>query len=644
MAGKYDGLARMIIQNVGGKENIKSLTHCATRLRFSLKDESKAQTELLKDVEGVITVVQSGGQYQVVIGNQVKQVYEAICEKAHISESSEVVSPSEKRESGEKQNILNLFIGIVTKVFTPFLGTLAALGIIKGLLSLLAVLKVLDPSGGTYNILFALSDTIFYFFPIILGYTAAKRFGLNEFVGMIIGAVMVYPTMTASGGVDISNFLHIPVIMPSTGDYTSSVIPVIIAVWFASLIYKALEKRISPTVSTFLNPMITLLISVPVTFLVIGPVASGIASGINSLCMALYSFSPAVLGIFVGLFWQILVMFGLHWAVVSIGISNVGVNGFDIVMPAMMATSFAQTGAVLAIMMRTKNAKLKALCVPAAISGFCGVTEPAIYGITLPKKKPFFITCAVSAVGGGLISILQLKQYAIGAMGFFAWPSFVGNEGVSSLAYIVIICLVSMAAAFLAVFVTYKEDEGKKVSKTEQIKEVITESELKPESKPEEIEIQIQDTVGAIQSPMTGKVVALTDVSDEAFASGMLGKGVAIIPEKGEVYAPCDGEIIALFPTGHAIGIKSSDGAEVLIHIGMDTVKLEGKGFTPMVKQGDTVKCGQLMLKFDKEFIESQGYSLITPVIISNTNEYADIIVEADGRVTPETKLLSCVS
>lgn len=623
MAGKYDGLARMIIQNVGGKENIKSLSHCATRLRFSLKDGSKAQTEVLKEVEGVITVVQSGGQYQVVVGNKVKMVYEAICEKANISDTA---SAPEKQESGEKQNLLNLFIGIVTKVFTPFLGTLAALGIIKGTLSLLVVLNVLDPTGGTYNILFALSDTIFYFFPIVLGYTAAKRFGLNEFVGMMIGAVMVYPTMTAASAADVSNFLHIPVIMPSTGDYTSSVIPVIIAVWFASLVYKALEKRISPTVSTFLNPMITLLISVPVTFLVIGPVASGVASGINALCMALYSVSPAILGIFVGFFWQILVMFGLHWAVVSIGISNVGVNGFDIVMPAMMATTFAQTGAVLAIMMRTKNKKLKALCVPAAISGFCGVTEPAIYGITLPKKKPFFITCIVSAIGGCLISILQLKQYAIGAMGFFAWPSFVGADGIKPLVYIIIISLVCMVITFFAVFVTYKEDEDK--TKTEN-KTTYAESE---------------DTTGAIQSPITGNVVELTEVSDEAFASGMLGKGVAIIPEQGEVYAPCDGEVVALFPTGHAIGIKSADGVEVLIHVGMDTVKLEGKGFTPMVKQGDTVTRGQLLLKFDMELIKEQGYSLITPVIISNTNEFADVIVEADGRVTAGTKLLFCVS
>ena len=356
MANKYDGLARIIIQNVGGKENIVSLTHCVTRLRFNLKDESKAQTDILKETEGIVTVIQSGGQYMVVIGNHVGQVYSAVCERAHITGAA---SQDDADAPKEKQNPFNAFISIVTGVFTPFLGCLAALGIVKGVLALLVALGVLSNVSGTYNILSALGDSIFYFFPIIIGYTAAKKFGLNEFVGMLLGATMVYPTMTAANAADVSNFLGIPVIMPSAGDYTSTVIPIIIAVWFASLIWKKLEKTMPASLSSFMNPLITLVVSVPVTFLVIGPVASWIADAINALCVFLYEFSPAILGIFVGFFWQILVMFGLHWAIVPISINNVALNGFDTVLPTMLATTFAQTGAVLAIMLKTKNKKLK---------------------------------------------------------------------------------------------------------------------------------------------------------------------------------------------------------------------------------------------------------------------------------------------
>ena len=473
MANKYDGLARIIIQNVGGKDNIVSLTHCVTRLRFKLKDENKAQTEILKETDGVVTVVQSGGQYMVVIGNHVKQVYDAVCEKAHISGSAPAADADTPQE---KQNPFNAFIGVVTGVFTPFLGCLAALGIVKGILALLVALGAMDGASATYNILSALGDSIFYFFPIIIGYTAAKRFGMNEFVGMLLGATMVYPSMTAASAVDVSNFLGIPIVMPSAGDYTSTVIPVILAVWFASYIYKFLEKRMPASLSSFMNPLITLIISVPATFLVIGPVASMIANGINALCVFLYEFSPAILGAFVGFFWQILVMFGLHWAIVPISLNNVAMNGFDIVLATMAATTFAQTGAVLAIMAKTKNHKLKGLCIPAAISGFFGVTEPAIYGITLPKKKPFFITCAVSAIGGIAIGMLGLKVYSVGAMGCFMWTTFVGAEGVTPMVFAIAITMIALVITFVIVYFTYTDDvTTKKQTAVEDTETAITE-------------------------------------------------------------------------------------------------------------------------------------------------------------------------
>ena len=619
MANKYDGLARIIIQNVGGRDNIVSLTHCVTRLRFKLKDEGRAQTDILKETDGVVTVVQSGGQYMVVIGNHVGQVYDAVCERAHITGDA----PASGGEGPkEKLNPFNAFISVVTGVFTPFLGCLAGMGIIKGLLALLAAVGVLDSAGSTYGVLNALGDSIFYFFPIILGYTAAKRFGVNEFVGILLGATMVYPTMTASGiaAFESFTFLGIPIVMPSAGDYTSTVIPVIIAVWFASYIWRFLEDKMPTSVSTFMNPMLTLLIAVPVTFLVIGPVASVISGAINSFSLMLYDLSPVILGAFIGFFWQILVMFGLHWAIVPICITNVQAMGYDVVLPAMMATTFAQTGAVLAIMARTKNQKLKSLCVPAAISGFCGVTEPAIYGITLPKKKPFFITCGISAIGGILISAMNLKIYSVGAMGCFAWTTFVGDEGIAPMVKVILITMAALVVTFFVVAATYKDDEPSK----------------KTAAKP-----AAGSAGGVLVSPLSGRVLPLGEIQDEVFSQGVLGQGVAIEPNAGEVCAPCDGVIMEIPETLHAIGIGGDNGAEILIHVGMDTVGLNGKGFDPQVKKGDVVTQGQLLLRFDMDYIKSQGLPVTTPVIVTNSDEYAEIQAEASGEIRKGETLLS---
>lgn len=378
--------------------------------------------------------------------------------------------------------------------------------------------------------------------------------------------------MTAAGvaAFERFTFLGVPVVMPSAGDYTSTVIPVIIAVWFASLIYKFLEERMPASVASFMNPLVTLLIAVPATFLVIGPVASGIASAINALCVALYNLSPVILGAFVGFFWQILVMFGLHWAIVPIAINNVAMNGYDIVLPAMMATTFSQTGAVLAIMMKTKNQKMKSLCVPAAISGFCGVTEPAIYGITLPKKKPFFITCGVSAIGGVVISAMGAKLYSVGAMGCFAWTTFVGDEGVMPMVKVIIVTMAALVATFFIVAAVYKDEETSKKSAAKPA----------PDGGSE----------GFLTAPLNGAVIPLNEMKDEVFSQGVLGNGVAIEPNSGEVYAPCDGVIMEIPETLHAVGIGGDNGAEILIHVGMDTVGLNGKGFEPQVKKGDAVK------------------------------------------------------
>jgi len=605
MASKYDGLARIIIQNVGGKDNIQSITHCVTRLRFSLKDESKANTDILKETDGIVTVIQSGGQYMVVIGNHVPQVFDAVISVGHLESKSALAGGNEIESTG-KQNPFNAFISIITSVFTPFLGVLCACGILKGVLALLTAIGVMSAAGGTYNFLYSLGDAAFYFLPPILGMTAAKKFKLPEMEGLLIGLAMVYPYLTG-GDYDISNLFGIPVSMPPSGNYTSSVIPVILAVAFAAWFENKCVKKIVPdTIKLFGVPLITLFVTFVLTIFIIGPVASAIANVLALFFNTLNALSPILMGAVVGFFWQILVMFGLHWSLVPIALSNLSTSGEDIILVAMLGTTFAQTGAVLGIWLKTKDKKIKSLAPAAFVSGLAGVTEPAIYGLTLPKKAPFFRTCVIAGVAGAVLCTMGVKAYQMAGMGVFAYPAYVNTSTNDTRGMIIsiVVTLACVVAGFLSELIFYKDDAPAK-------KEVKVEGSAQAET---------------LVAPIKGELKQLSDIADAAFSSGAMGNGIAIAPSEGKVYAPADGTITAFFATGHAIGITTDKGAEIIIHVGMDTVKLEGKGFEPKVKQGDKVKKGDLLLEFDIDYITSEGYSVDTPVIITNTPKYDDVI------------------
>lgn len=471
MASKYDGLARIIIQNVGGKSNIISLTHCVTRLRFKLKDESKAQTDILKDTDGIVTVIQSGGQYMVVIGNHVPQVYDAVCAVGHITPGGAVNEDGTAAEGGgdapqEKMNPFNAFISIITSVFTPALGCLAACGMIKGLLALFVAVGVLDGAGPTYNILYSLGDCFFYFMPILLAYTASKKFGLPEMEGMVIGAAMLYPYLLGSSTYAHDSLFMIPVIMPTSGDYTSSVIPIICAIAFAAWFEKLYSKYIPDTIKLFAIPLITCTVTFCLTLWVIGPIASLLAQGLSVLFTFLSNTSSILMGAVVGAFWQVLVMFGLHWAVATLAITDAATAGSTTLLIGMLGTTFAQTGAVAAIWIKTKNKKLKSLCAPAFVSAIAGVTEPAIYGITLPKKLPFIITCVVSCITGGIMGAFHTAQFSIGAMGVFSWPTFVDpvSNDASGMVIAIVVSLVATVAGFILTFLTYSDEPAKKTA------------------------------------------------------------------------------------------------------------------------------------------------------------------------------------
>ena len=628
---KYQKLAEQIVKNVGGKENINSLAHCVTRLRFKLKDESKANTDVLKKMDGVVTVVQSGGQYQVVIGNHVPDVFADVTAVAGIQSGT-----SQNEESTEKMKPLDKFIDVISGVFTPALGVLCATGMIKGLLALLTTMKILSATSGTYAILYAIADSFFYFFPILLGYTTAKKFNSNIFIGMTIGASLVYPALaglntgapiaTLFKGTFIESAIHIkfmgiPVILMT---YSSSVIPIILSVIFSSKVEKFFSKVIPNVVKTFLVPFCTLLIVVPLTFIVIGPVATWAGQLIGLVTSKVYGLSPLVAGAFIGGFWQVFVIFGIHWGLIPILINNLTVLGADPVLAPMFGASFAQTGAVLAILLKTKDARLKGLSIPAFISGIFGVTEPAIYGITLPRKKPFIISCIGGAVAGALMGFFGSKIYMFGGMGIFGIPTYSNpkDQGLDMSFWAVVIGII--VAALIGFILTYMfgfKDETETVAEEKISAKPVTNEEV-------------------IYSPLKGELKDLSETEDEAFASGALGKGAVIIPSEGKLIAPVDGTIATFFPTGHAIAMETESGAEVLMHVGIDTVKLDGKHFYPKVKEGTKVKKGDLLLEFDIEAIKKAGFSLATPIIISNTDDYSDIIKSEGKNIDFSEKIL----
>jgi PTS system beta-glucosides-specific IIC component len=603
---KYENLAKEILENVGGKENINSLTHCVTRLRFHLKDESKANDEALKNNPGVVTVMKSAGQYQVVIGNHVPLVYADVCELAGISNGAQ------QTEDEAPQGLFNKLIDVISGCFQPILGPLCAAGIIKGLNALLVfILGSSFNNSGTYMILNAIGDSIFNFLPIILGYTAAKKFNVNVIVGMIIGATLCYPTiqtdtLSAAGkaigtlpfiGSYYTKFIGIPFV---SGNYTSTVVPVICIVALAAQIQKIAKKFVPEMLQNFFVPFFVLIISLPIGLLVIGPVVSLLTTVLSNMFAGLYAFSPIVTAFVIGALWQCLVIFGLHWALVPMAMVNIGNLGYDTILPGMLGTTFAATGVLAAMYLKLKDENKKALAIPGVISAFCGVTEPAIYGFLLPEKTPFVFSCIGGAVGGAIMGTVAAKQYVIGGLGIFSVVNYISPKGNATGMIVSLIAgAVSLVVGFVLTMIFYKTNdqqvENKEVTKLEE---------------------------ETILSPIKGEVKPIEESSDAAFASGALGKGVVILPEEGKVYAPVTGTVTVLFPSLHAIGITSDAGVELLIHIGINTVQLNGEGFTAHIKQGDQIKQGQLLVEFDMNKIKEAGYSLETPVLVTN---YADV-------------------
>lgn len=631
----YQELGDKILTLVGGKENVSGLTHCATRLRFNLKDEGKAQTDALKKTPGVLGVVVSGGQYQIIIGNDVNHVYKPIAEKCSLSQNSDA-----KKEEGEKKSIGARLIDTITGIFTPVLPAITAAGMLKAVLSLLVAFSLVDTEASTYQVINFMADAAFYFLPILLANSAAKKFGCNPYLAMMLGGILLHPnfinmvTASQESGEAIKLFF-IPIYNAS---YSSSVIPIILMVWFMSLV-EPIADRISPKpVKFFTKPLITALVAGAVGLAVLGPIgyiiANWIATGVTLLNTYVSWLVPLILG---GVF-PLLVMTGTHYGIIPIGINNRMTTGFDtIVYPANLASNIAQGAATFAVAVKTKKSDIRQLASSAGITAVCGITEPALYGVNMRFKTPLISACIGGAAGGLFMGIFTVKNYGGGSPGLMTLTGYIGGDSLRDLMLACIGAAIAFVIAFIISFILYKDKEEE---------DTIPAGAETPVEKTQAAAaeaVQSSGNITNICSPVKGKLAPLSSVNDPTFAEEILGKGAAVIPENGNFVSPVKGTIQTVFDTKHAIGITSDTGVELLIHVGLDTVNLKGKFYEALVKDGDAVEVGTPILKVDLDGIKKAGYDIITPVLVTNTMEYGDVIAVSDGEIMPEETIIKVI-
>lgn len=602
----YEKLAVDIIDAVGGKNNIIKASRCATRLRLVLKETTNEAKENVSNLTGVITVVESGGQFQVVIGTHVGKVFDKV--------ASELNLDSNAIEDAPKASVLNRIIATMSAVFAPFIYILAAAGILQGCLILVNMANPSFSSTGTYEVLSFMSWAPFTFLPIFIAITASKHFKCNTFIAVACCAALVSPTWAeiASRIADGESIKFLGISLAET-TYTSSVLPPLFLVWILSYVEKFVDKRLPDVVKALFTPFICMLVMVPLTILAIGPLSDSLATGIANGYNALYNFAPAVAAAVIGGLWQIVVIFGVHWGVTPMCLANYDLYGMDTFQVFQTMAVIAQAGAVLGVFIKARNKKTKNMALSAGITGIFGITEPAIYGVNLRFKKPFICGCIAGAIGAVVGSFFNIAYYAYaGLPGLLTVVNAITPNNSKSIIGMLIGAAISFFGAIILV-------------------QVIGFGEKETEEKNENNDVNVNEGqpilnmgIKEIKSPISGKVIELEKVNDPVFSSGAMGKGVAIEPIDNKVYAPFDGVIEFIADTKHAIGLLSDDGVEVLIHVGMDTVKMNGKGFDVKTKVNSKVKAGDLLLEFDKSVIEKEGYSLITPIVITNADNYED--------------------
>lgn len=632
----YKALAQDIIRLIGGTENIRQLTHCATRLRFEFYDKGKADAKKIEALQGVISVVEKGGQFQIIIGNEVQSVFRAI--KSEMKDTPHNDTPE---TVGEKPSIVNRIISVISTTFTPVIPALIGGGMIKAVLSILVLFSLVNETSSTYEIINFISDAPFYFMPVLLAYGAAMKFQCSPIMAMTLACALLHPTWNSivEAGESIS-FFGIPVVLVS---YSSSVIPIILSVWILSYVEKFAEKYSPSVIKFFLKPLITMFISIPIALLVVGP----LGNLLNDLVQAGADFLNArvswLIPMLMGAFQPFLTLTGTAWAMTPIATSQISALGYEVVNgPGMLASNIAQGGATLAVAVKAKNKDLKQLASSSGFTAVMGITEPCLYGVLLKLKRPFVASMIGGAVGGIYAGISGLVRYSFVSPGLTAIPAFIG-ENPMNVVHAIITIIISFVAGFIAAWVLgFKEDgtpdaaaaSSGTAEGTDRISAKEEENKGSRDSENSADNRSAHDSA-VIKAPTAGRAAALSEVNDDVFSQEVLGKGAAIFPEEGKVYAPADGTVTIFFETGHAIGMETDNGAEILIHVGIDTVNLQGKYFTPKAKVGDQVKAGDLLLEFDLDAIRKEGFDTVIPVIVTNTPDYQDISPACSGSIKP---------
>ena len=616
----FKKMATDIVRLVGGEKNIASVTNCMTRLRFNLNDVSKADTEAIKKLSGVQGVVNKNGQFQIIVGTYVSKVCDEIHKLGNFGENAS--SDSDDKETG----IINKILGTITAIFTPVIPALAGSGMIKALLAVLKLFGWVDVDSQTYLYLSFLSDTVFYFLPVILAYSAAKRFKCSPYLAAVLGAALLHPSFSALNTGDPVAFFGIPVRMIS---YGSSVVPILLIVFAQSYVEK-FAKKISPNaVKVFLVPLITLVITSLIGFTALGPLGNYIgeilAIGMNFINDKAGWLIPVIMGTLCPLF----IMTGMHYCFAPIQQIQYSTLGYGTILgPGMLASNIAQATSSLVVGLKTKNKDLKQLSLSSSTTAFMGITEPALYGVNFKLKKPLYAAMIGGGIAGLYAGLTGIRTYASATAGLAAIPVYISDD-MSNVVNACITIVISIVATAIVTLILGFDD----------IKEENVDDDNTDKADNNSVNSSIVGEI-SIKSPVQGEVIPLSQVNDDVFAQELMGKGIAVIPTEGKIFAPMNCKVESLFKTNHAIGLKDASGVELLIHIGIDTVKLDGKHFKSHIKQGDEVKAGELLIEFDKDAIKKEGYDLSTAVIVTNTSDYMDVLGTEKSRVNNEDTLI----
>lgn len=638
----YKALAKAILIDVGGEENVVSFTHCATRLRFNLKDDGRVNRKHLEETRGVMGVVNKGGQFQVVIGSDVPNVYRELNQMGRFADAE-----GEKNEKDER-GVVSRFLDTLAGIFTPIIPAITGAGILKAFMALLVAFGWIDKTTQTYSILVVFSDAAFYFLPFLIAYSAARKLNCNPVMAMSIAGILLHPDLISLLGAAKEpgaslRFFGLPV-TPAT--YSSSVIPIILAIWLMSYVEPIADKISPKPVKFFTKPLITLVVTGTVAITLLGPLGTIIGDGIADGISLLNRYASWLVPLIIGAASPYLVMTGTHYGLIPIGINNIATAGFDtIVGPGMLGSNIAQGGAAFAVALKTKNKIMRQEAYSSGITAVCGITEPALYGVNLKLKKPLIAASIGGAVSGLYLGITGVGRYTSGSPGLLALPGYIGTEGFTNITNAVIGSVIALVVAFFATLLLGFDDPaeaggnadtgtangGEGTPATGGMSADGASAEAGDAAADGKRSGRTPGRSEVLCAPLKGRVIPLEEVADPTFAEKILGDGAAIVPETGLLVSPADAVVDTMFETGHAVSLTTDGGAELLIHIGIDTVKLKGRHFKPMAKDGDRVTTGQPLIEFDLEKLRAEGYDTTTSVVVINHKDYAGLEAAGDA-------------